>query len=76
MGVGGSKIVQNCLTLFVRVAKMTSLYLTADGESFVVTWTTWNFTHARAKLGLDPFDLTEHLVSISTSILITMFPKS
>jgi len=42
------------------------LYFTGDGESFVVTWTTWNFTHARAKLGLDPFDLTEHLVSIST----------
>ena len=32
-----------------------------DGESFVVTWSTWNFTQARAKLGLDPFDLTERL---------------
>ena len=32
-----------------------------DGESFIVTWSTWNFTQARAKLGLDPFDLTERL---------------
>jgi hypothetical protein len=32
-----------------------------DGESFTVTWTTWNLTQARAKLGLDPFQLTTRL---------------
>lgn len=37
------------------------LSLGDDGSSFVVTWSTWNFTQARALVGLHPFNMSTRL---------------
>lgn len=43
---------------FSRTKKELLTFLTDDGEAFVATWSTFNFTQARVRVGLNPFDLT------------------